>query len=156
MNGYLGSLEAVIYFRNHRDPHHPPGHLMLSPYSDFPTPSGYTREAARTLGEIDKLQFTLIEQERRECEEEILHDEAILGRKQREVTDRLRQRMVSGATTPYERDFIEAYLQLQEQKRDKHRQRFMERTMYLHARENDTPKNRRTNDERVSLDRVNF
>lgn len=156
MNGYLGSLEAVIYFHNHRDPNHPPGYLMLSPYSDFPTPYGYTREAARTLPEIDRLQFTLIEQERRECEMEMVHDEVVFGRKQREVTDKLRQRMISSSTTPYERDFIEAYLQLQEQKRDRHRQRFMERAMFLHARENDTPKNRRTNDERVSLDRISF
>ena len=156
MNGYLGSLEAVIYFRNHRDTAHPPGFLMLAPYSDFPTPSGYTREAARTLREIDRLQFTLIEQERRAVEMDIAYEESILGRLQREVTDKLRQRMVSSATTPYERDFIEVYLQLREEKRDKHRQRFMERTMYLHARENDTPKNRDTNSERVSLDRINF
>lgn len=156
MNGYLGSLEVVIYFKNHRDLSHPPGFLMLSPYSDFSTPPGYTREVARTLPEIDRLQFTLIEQERRECERDMLYNEVVVGKMQREVTDRLRTRMVSSSTTPYERDFIEAYLQLQESKRDRHRQRFLERTMFLHARENDTPKNRRTNDERVSLDRVNF
>lgn len=129
---------------------------MLSPYSDFPTPSGYTREAARTLPEIDRLQFTLIEQERRECEMEMVHDEVVFGAKQREITDRLRQRMVSSSTTPYDRDLIAAYLQLKEEKREIHRQRFMERNMFLFARENDTPKNRRTNDEKVSLDRINF
>jgi hypothetical protein len=156
MNGFLGSLSVVIYFKNHRDPAHPPGFLMLAPYSDFPTPSGYTREAARTLGEIDSLQRTLCEQERRASEQEALHDEVILGRRYAEVTDRLRQKMVSGATTPYERDFIELYLQLREDKRDKHRQRFMEREMYLHARENDMPKNRDEHEEKVSLDRINF
>lgn len=156
MNGFLGSLSEVVYFRNHRDPAHPPGFLMLAPYSEFRTPSGYTREVARTLGEIDALQRTLIEQERRACESEILHDEAILGRKYAEVTDRLRAKMVSSSTSPYERDFIELYLQLRDEKRDKHRQRFLERQMYLHARENDMPKNRRENEERVSLDRVNF
>jgi len=156
MNGYLGTLEAVVYFKNYRDSAHPEGYLMLAPYSDFPTPRGYSREVARTLSEIDRLQFILIEQERRECEAEMLHDEAILGRKQREITDRLRQRMVSSSTSPYDRDLIAAYLQLREEKREKHRQRFMERNMYLHARENDTPRNRSTHDEKVSLDRVNF
>jgi hypothetical protein len=156
MDGFLGSLEAVLYFKNHRDPNHPPGYLMLAPYSDFQTPAGYSREYARTLGEIDKLQFTLCAQERRDCEQEMLHDEAVLGRRYAEMTDKLRQRMMSGATTPYDRDFIEAYLKLREDKRDKHRQRFMEREMYLHARENDTPNNRNTNDEKVSLDRINF
>jgi len=156
MNGFLGSLSEVIYFRNHRDPAHPPGYLMLAPYSEFRTPDGYSREAARTLGEIDALQRTLISQERRDCEQEILHDEAVLSRKVMEVTDRLRQRMVSSSTSPFERDFIELYLQLREEKRDRHRQRFMERTMYLHARENDAPRGRDDNSESVNLDRVNF
>lgn len=156
MNGFLGTLDHVVYFKNYSDPVHPPGYLMLAPYSDFPVPFGYSREYARTLPEIDRLQFTLIEQERRACELDVLHDEVILGRKFAEITDRLRRTMISSSTSPYERDFIEAYLKLREDKRDKHRQRFAERTMYLHARENDTPKNRNVNDEKVSLDRVNF
>ena len=156
MDGFLGSLDAVIYFRNYRDPAHPEGYLLLAPYSDFPAPSGYSREVARTLPEIDRLQFILVEQERRAAEAEALHDEVILGRRYAELTDRLRQRMISSSTSPYDRDFIEGYLKLREEKRDRHRQRFSERTMFLHARENDTPKNRNVNDEKVSLDRINF
>jgi hypothetical protein len=133
----LGSLEPVIYFKNYRDPAHPPGYLMLAPYSDFPTPSGYSREHADNLPDIDKLQRVLCEQERRAAEEEFLHDEAVLGRRYAEMTDKLRQRMVSNSTSAYDRDFIAAYLQLREGKRQKHQQRFMERTMFLWAREMD-------------------
>jgi hypothetical protein len=136
----LGSLEPVVFFKNHRDPAHPPGYLMLAPYSDFPTPSGYTREHADNLPDIDKLQRILIEQERRAAEEEFLHDEVVLGKKYSEMTDKLRQRMVSGSTSAYDRDFIEAYLKLRETKREKHQQRFMERTCYLYAREMDMGK----------------
>lgn len=138
MDGFLGSLSAVVYFRNHRDPNHPEGYLMLAPYSEFPTPRGYSRELARTLSDIDKLQRVLCEQERRDFERDRLYDEVLVGAKQRGITDKLRQRMVSSSTTPYDRDVIEAYLQLKEEKRAKHAQRFMERNMYLYAREMDS------------------
>lgn len=134
----LGSLEPVVFFRNHRDPAHPPGYLMLAPYSDFPTPAGYTREHAENLPDIDKLQRVLCEQERRAAEAEALHDEVVLGRRYAELTDRLRARMVSGSTSAYDRDFIAGYLQLREEKRARHAQRFSERTMYLWAREMDS------------------
>lgn len=156
MQHKLGTLEPVIFFRNHRDPAHPPGYLMLAPYSDFPTPSGYTREAAGTLADVDRLQRTLIEQERRDAEADALHDEAVLGRRYAEMTDKLRAKMVSSSTSAYDHDFIEAYLKVREERRERHRQRFMERTMFLHAREMDTPKDRAVDDETVKLDRVNF
>jgi hypothetical protein len=138
MDGFLGSLSAVVYFKNHRDPAHPPGYLMLAPYSDFPTPSGYSRELARTLPDIDRLQKILCKQEREDFERDRLYDEVLVGAKQREITDKLRSRMVSSSTTPYDRDIIAAYLELKEEKRAKHAQRFMERNMYLHAREMDS------------------
>lgn len=152
----LGTLEPVIFFKNYRDPAHPPGYLVLSPYSDFPTPPGYAREYADNLPDIDKLQKTLIEQERIAQESDIIYNEVIMGAKRKEIYDRLRSRMVSSSTTPYERDFIEAYLMLQDEKRDRHRQRFLERVMFLHAREMDTPRDRGVDSETVKLDRVNF
>jgi len=144
----LGSLEPVVFFKNYRDPAHPPGYLMLAPYSDFPTPPGYSREHADNLPDIDKLQRVLCEQERRAAEEEFLHDETILGRKYAEITDKLRQKMVSSSTTPYEREFIQIYLRLREGKRQKHAQRFQERVCYLWAREMDSH-NRPVDSERV-------
>lgn len=150
----LGTLEPVVYFRNHRDPAHPEGFLMLAPYSEFPTPRGYSRETAETLSEVDRLQKILLEQEQRQWEAEAIYDEVVMGQRQRAVVDRLRTRMVSGATSPYERDFIEAYLALREDKREKYRQRWMERTAYLHAREYDTPKGRAVDDEGFRVDRI--
>jgi hypothetical protein len=138
MDGFLGTLDAPIYFRNHRDPNHPEGYLMLAPYSDFPTPYGYSREVARTLPDIDRLQKILCEQERQAFERDHIYDQVLVGQKQREITDRLRQRMVSSSTSPYDRDIIAAYLELKEEKREKHAQRFRERNMYLYAREHDS------------------
>ncbi len=148
MNGFLGTLDAPIYFRNYRDPNHPEGYLMLAPYSEFPTPHGYTREVARTLSEVDKLQKILCEQERRDCEREQIHDEVMIGARQRELTDKLRQKMVSSSTTPYDHDLIGAYLELKIEKRARHAQRFQERSMYLYAREMDSH-GRSPNAERV-------
>ena len=154
MNGKLGTLDAIIYFVNHRNPAHHEGFVMLAPYSDCPTPEGYSREYADTLSAVDRLQATLLEQERREWEREAINDEMIMGARQREIVDRLRQRMCSSSTTPYERDFIAAYLQLREEKRDKYRQRFSERTAYLNVLAHETPRGRRPNEERVNLDRM--
>jgi hypothetical protein len=103
---------------------------------------------------VDRLQATLLEQERREWEREAINDEMIMGARQREIVDRLRQRMCSSSTTPYERDFIAAYLQLREEKRDKYRQRFSERIAYLNVLARETPRGRRPNEERVNLDRM--
>lgn len=127
---------------------------MLAPYSDCPTPPGYSREYADSLSAVDRLQAALLEQERREWERERIGEELQMGARQREIVDRLRTRMCSSTTTPYERDFIEAYLQLREEKRDKHRQRFSERTAYLNVLARETPKGRRPNEERVDLDRM--
>jgi hypothetical protein len=132
-----GNIEPVIYFVNHRDPAHPPGYLMLAPYSDFPTPEGYERCGADTLREVDRLQARLIEQERRQWESELERDEAQFQAKSDEVRDRLYARMTSISTPEFEKEFIRLYLSLRIDKRERHRQRWMERTAYLHAREMD-------------------
>jgi len=150
----LGTLEPVIYFVNHTDPRRPEGYVVLAPYSSFATPPGHSREEARTLAEVDKLQSRLIEQEMRATEADWLYNETLTAGKRKAVEDSLRTRMVSSATTPYEREFIELYLQLRDEKRAKYQQRFMERTMFLHARENDTPRGRGVDEETVNLDRI--
>lgn len=150
-----GTHEAVIYFRNYRDPAHPVGYLMLAPYSDFPTPAGYERCGAESLSEVDKLQRVLIYQERASAQNEYFHDEATFGARQQAIRDRLYARMVSDSTSPYERDFIKSFLELRdEKKREKYAAAFEHRAMYLHARENDTPKNRRVDDESFRVDRI--
>jgi hypothetical protein len=157
MNGILGTHEAVVYFRNYRDPAHEPGYVLLAPYTECRAPRGYDREVARTIPEIVRLQDRLREQELRAAEAEVLHDQVILGERDRIRSDELYTRMVSGSTTPYERDYIRELLKLRDKKkREKYATILSQHNMHLHALEMDAPKNRSADSERVSLDRINF
>lgn len=153
--GKRGTIESVIYFINGNDPNHAPGFVMLAPYTECPTPSGYTREGASTLAEVDKLCRILVSQETRDHEDQLIHDEVLRERATESSRDRLRQRMMSSAATPYERDYLAAWFALKdEQKRKRYADAFDHRVMYLHAREFDTPKDRPVDSERVNLDRI--
>jgi hypothetical protein len=153
--GKLGTLEPVFYFVNYKDPSHEVGYIILAPYSQCPEPDGYRREYADTLGDVDRLQKRLQEQEFRKWEAEYEHDKSLTYDGKRRVYESLVRTMQSSRTSPFERDFIKAYLALQDEKREKHRQRFLERQCYLTAREFDTPKGRAVDKEEVSLDRLN-
>jgi hypothetical protein len=143
-----GCIEPVIYFR------YPNGHLVLAPYSDFPTPSGAIKEAADTLAQVDRLEAALQRQELDRGEQELQHDVERIQAKSQEVRDRIYARMVSGSTTPYEREFLRLYLQLRdERKREKYRQRFLEYSMYLSARHNDIGKGRRADSEEFNVNK---
>lgn len=137
-----GCVEPVIYFTNRRDPAHPPGYVMLAPYTSYATPEGYERNGAETLAEIDKLQKTLQEQEYLRLVGELADDESRLLSARSRVRDDLYTRMTSGATSEYEKEFIRGYLQLRDEKRARYHQRYLEYTLYLHAREMDTGKRR--------------
>jgi hypothetical protein len=154
MNGKLGTLDQVEYFVNSRDPSHPPGYIILAPYSNAPLPNGYSREYADSISSVDRLQNQLLFQERRQWEREELHDTVLMGERQRKVVDSLKQKMVSSSTSPYERDWIAAYLQLREEKKEKHRKVFEQRTAYLWQTAHETPKGRFANEEKVNLDRM--
>jgi hypothetical protein len=143
-----GCIEPVIYFR------HPDDHLTLAPYSDFPTPEGAIREYADTLAAVDRLQATLVAQEKREWEREVQRDAATFGARMDEVRDRLYARMTSSATSEFEREFIRLYLQLRNDKRAVYQQRWLERTAYLWARENDSG-SRPVDSEEFHPDRIN-
>jgi hypothetical protein len=154
MNGKLGTLDAPMYFVNHRDPAHPPGFIMMAVYSDQPTPDGYSREYATTLKEVDRLQFTLLEQERRQWERDAQVSDSFMLARRRAIYDWLCSKMVSSSTSPFERDAIAAYLKLKEEKRDKHRNNLEHRMAYLYQVAHELPRNRRANEERVDLDRL--
>lgn len=145
--GYaLGRLNPILYYENSR------GDIVLPPttedgryfyqqrgadgtsYRD----RGYELREAGTLAEIDVLQKRLVTAEMRKMGEAADKDERISAKVWAERGFALRQRMMSSSTTPYERDFIELYLQLREEKRAKHRQRWTEAQMYLWAREMDS------------------
>jgi len=141
-----GTIEPVIYFR------FPDGHLMLAPYSDFPTPENAIREGAETLAQVDRLQERLVAQERVEWAREVETDAARFQSRMDEVRDRLYARMTSSSTSEYEKEFIKLYLQLRNEKRAKYQQRWLERTAYLHAREFDIG-NRRADVEEFNPER---
>lgn len=143
-------MEPVIYFRR------PDGHIFLAPYTSFPTPPGCDREYADTLYKVHDLERRLVAQEREQWEREALQEEMI-GARVTDIRDRLYQRMCSGSTDPYERDFIREWLKLRDEKKRKKYADFLKhRQMYLSALHNDTPKDRRVDEESVNLDRVNF
>jgi len=150
----LGSLSPCVYFLNHRDPAHREGYIILAPYSSMPTPDGYSREEATTLRECYRLQQRLQEQEAEDWKRESGHDIELLRERFRQTRDRMVQRMASSATTPFDRDFMAAYLQLQEAKLEKHERNFECRVAYLRSLEYDTPRGRRDDEESFNVDRI--
>lgn len=152
----LGSLEPVIYFRNISNSTRPVGWLILAPYTDCPLEVGYERCAAESLPEVDRLHKTLEYQEAGERSADVIHDERVFGPLRDKIRDNLYAKLVSSGTSELEKDFIRAYLSYRIDKRDKFHERYLEYVTYFHAREMDSPKNRRVDEERVNLDRVNF
>ena len=148
-----GCVEPVIYWVNGADPNHPIGYIMLAPYTGCPPLPGYREEYADTLSDIDKLERKLQEQDRQEHFKEYLKDQTLLAKKDAEIRDKLRQKMLRSDCTPYERDFIELYLQLRDdKKKEKYRQLFLEHTSYLWARHNDVG-NRKADEESFNPER---
>jgi hypothetical protein len=136
-----GCIEPVVYFINGADPAHPPGFLMLAPYSDFPTPEGYAREYADTLAAVDKLEATLQSQELAAMEHEAEMDATRFAARRQAVRDNLYARMTSGECSEYEKEFIRGYLQLRDERtRQKYRDLYLQRSMYLWARHHDIGK----------------
>jgi hypothetical protein len=143
--GYaLGHLRPVLYFENSS------GNIMLPPTDEdaYRIKSelgrrGYELREAGTLAEIDRLQKRLQDDGYKERQAELERDEITMGQLRRQVRERLLSRMVSSSTTPYERDFISAYLMLRDDKRAEFQKRFMlDEVAYFTQREYDNPKNR--------------
>ena len=152
----FGTIEPVIYFRNISDPTRPQGWIILAPMTSCPTLPGYERDGADTLAAVDYLQKKLEEQEYAERSADMLHDARVFGPLRDRIRDNLYARLVSSQTSALEKDFIRAYLAYRIDKRDRFHAKYMEYVMYLNAREMDTPRDRNVDEERVSLDRVNF
>jgi hypothetical protein len=120
----------------------------------MPTPPGYSREEASTLRECYRLQSRLQEQEAEDWKRESSHDIELLRVRFQQTRERMMSRMASSATTAFDRDFMAAYLQLQEAKLDKHERNFECRTAYLRSLEFDTPRGRRDDEESFKVDRI--
>jgi hypothetical protein len=80
----------------------------------------------------------------------------LMATRDKEIRDRIYQRISSSVTTEYEKEFLRLYMQLRdERKREAYRQRYLEAQWYLSARENDLG-GRAADKETVNLDKVNF
>jgi hypothetical protein len=95
---------------------------------------------ATTLQEVDRLQKRLANQSIQEAEQKIRVNSLMRDRVYKQTGDALRSQMVSSSTTQWERDWIRAYLQLREDKRDKFRDSLLHRNYYIMAREFDEGK----------------
>lgn len=151
-----GCVEPVVYWVNGADFNHPIGYIILAPYTGCPVLPGYREEYADTLSDIDKLERKLQEQDRQEHFQEYLRDNTLIAQRDAQIRDKLRSRMLSSDCSQYEKDFIELYLQLRdERKKEKYRQLFLEHQSYLWARHNNVG-NRQADKEEVNLDKINF
>jgi hypothetical protein len=150
-----GCTEPVYFFVNRTDPNHPPGYLMMSPYSDCPAPPGYTLESVDTLPAIRRLEKMLQRQEHQRVESEVGYERSMLEQGIKENRDRIYRQLASSETSQWEKDFLRDWIKLRDEKRDEYfQQRYLEHQMMLWALHNDTPKNRQVDKEKVSLDRI--
>ena len=133
-----GCIPPVFYFVNGNDPAHPPGYLIIAPYSDCPTPPGYRKEFFETLAEARTFEKRMQIQDRVEREQEYIRDWSLMERRNKEVRDKLYARMTSSDCTAYEKEFIRGWMELKdEEKKKKYEQRYLEHTGYLWALHND-------------------
>lgn len=133
-----GQVDPVLYLENSS------GHLMLLPVESGHDSSlarriwierykskGYDWREAGTLSEVARLEKRLVEQERREAEQIRDQRMAHYDAQKSKVRSDLRQRMYSA--DPWEREFIQLWLQLDDDKRKIYEQRWKERNAYLWA-----------------------
>jgi hypothetical protein len=117
------------------------GDILLPPDDETPCPRDCLLREANTLAEVDRLQRRLQQQTYERCQRELLRDEDAFAEARERVRSDLTTKLASAATSEYEREFLRAYIQLREEKRDKYRQRFACDVAYLEMRENDRPRN---------------
>ncbi len=152
----LGTLRPVIYFENRKDPSKPLGYIMLAPETNTPNyyvPEGFETMEAGTLAEVTKLQKRLEQQEfdERDVELENYKQQFAEARKEKRAT--LVKMMLSSDTSEHDRQFIEAYLQIREDRREKYEKLFSQRTAYLNVMAFDEGKAQQTIIDKLGVDR---
>jgi hypothetical protein len=138
-----GCIEPVEYYQSAS------GHVILAPYTGAPCPPGYDRRWCDTLHQVDDLERRLQQQEHdiweRTFERESSKRDEIMSR----IRSNLRQRMLTADCTPYEKDYITAWLDLNAG--SERRKYFADQmTCYLWARHNMSAKGRRADEETVT------
>ena len=152
----MGTLKPIVYFENHKDTRKPIGYVMISPETNTPNyyvPEGYETKEAGTLPEVYKLQNKLIAQEmlERDLEVEAYNQQFAAARAEKRAN--LVKLMLDSSTSEYDRQFIEAYLQLREERREKYEQRFAERNAYLNVEAFEESKANQEIIDRLGVDR---
>lgn len=130
----LGTLRPIIFYENRADENRPIGFVMLAPETDTPkyyVPKGFEVREAGTLADVTKLQKKLIEQDMLERDIELETYKQQSGPAREEKRKQLVKLMTSSDTSEDDKKFLEAYLQVREDRRAKYEQRFAERTAYL-------------------------
>ena len=125
LNFAMGQLNPVVYFVDSN------GSIALPPSTeeahklrDRMYRRGYELRSAGTLSEIDALQKRMEDQERAAALQDFEREEEAMAHARKAIRDRLYSRMTASTTSAYEKDFIRAYLQLRDEKREKWRNRF--------------------------------
>lgn len=99
---------------------------------------GYQWREADTLGKVQELQRRWIEQEMKVRRHMGQRDHTVRQHVHAEVASRLRQKMASSSTTPWERDFIKYWLDLRESKQDEYTKKWEDMHFYSQALEFDS------------------
>jgi hypothetical protein len=141
-----GNLRPILYYEDAS------GHIVLAAhdagdpaqarrmYQEVYKPKGYAWREASSWPEWERLQKRLIDQEARRME--FYRDRLMTNydTAAKLVRDAMYQRMVSTLCSNYEREFIQGWLALKEEKRSKYEQLWREHHNYLWAVEQDSGK----------------
>lgn len=156
--GYkMGTLSAVIYFEKadgsivpvHGCPIEkhiliPPseigdgGRLARMLWEQKYKAMGYAWCEAGTFKEVQELQRKLVVQEMKVNHHMGSYDHEVRKRVHAKVAESLRQRMASSSCSPWERDFIKAWLDLREDKQDEYTRKWEQKQYYLQCVEFDS------------------
>jgi hypothetical protein len=147
-----GTLRPIIYFSRIPDmyivmPQIPIGegvdlahkaYMLGKDRQGLPYKDHYLWCESGTLAEIDRLQKRLVSQELRE-KTAMAEDSAIRRERiKKQVRDAMRSTMISSSTSAWERDFIEAWFKLQDNKKDLYANALLNRNQFILAREYDS------------------
>jgi hypothetical protein len=109
---------------------------MLSPETNTPqyyVPEGFETMEAGTLAEVTKLQKRLEQQEFKERDVEVENYKQQFAEARAQKRANIVRLMTSPDTSAHDKQFLETFLQVREDRREKYIQRFAERTAYLNV-----------------------
>lgn len=108
-----GTLNPVVYFQNSA------GHIILPGNRDQANIGwkGYIRREADTLQDIDRLASIIDEQERRQLQGQLEHDQAAFEQRRHQTRSSLLNTLSSSRTSQYEKDFIREYLNVSDHRK---------------------------------------